>query len=207
METKQQSESQEQDQSQSTQPNPNEITLVPYTLHKGEWTLPDHFLRAMVEQLKDEGSFELLFYEGTIKTGDEFVQLMQNPSNVPVYAFMGKECIGFAWLNGMAGTMAYGHLCATKAARGPYTTEMGHRFMEYWFSFPDKDGLPLFEFLFAMIPGFNNPAQHYLERLGWNRLGSVPGMIKCAYRTGRESAEIYYISRFEYVEEEPQAAA
>ena len=218
METKQQSESQEQDQSQSTQPNPNEITLVPYTLHKGEWTLPDHFLRSMVEQLKDEGSFELLFYEGTIKTGDEFVQLMQNPCNVPVYAFLGKDCIGFAWLNGMAGTMAYGHLCSlnrgylTEAvfikntySKRYYIHKMGCMFMDYWFSFPGEDG-PLFEFLFAMIPGFNNPAMHYLERLGWNHLGSVPAMIKPAYRTDRVSAEIYYISRFEYVEKEPQAA-
>ena len=197
METTQQSESQEQGQSQSTQQNSNKITLVPYTLHEGEWTLPDHFLRAIVEQLKDEGSFEFLFYEGTIKTGDEFVQLMQNPCNVPVFAFRDKKLLGFAWLNGMAGTMAYGHLCSTKAARSKYTIEMGHMFMEYWFSFPGKDG-PLFEFLFAMIPGFNSPAQNYLERLGWNHLGSVPKMLKCAYRPDRESAEIYYISRFDY---------
>ena len=211
METKQRSESQEQDQSQSTQPNPNEITLVPYTLHEGEWTLPDHFLRLLFEQIQTEGSFELLFYEGTIKTGDEFVQLMQNPSNVPVFAFMETECIGFAWLNGMAGTMAYGHLCSLnksliKSLKRHYIYKMGRMFMDYWFSFPGKDG-PLFEFLFAMIPGFNNPAMNYLERLGWNHLGSVPQMLKPAYRTDRASAEIYYISRFDYVEEEPQAAA
>ena len=183
----------------------NDLRLVPYVLHEGQWTLPDHFLRLLVQEFKAEKTFDEVFYEGHIKTADEFVQLMQNPSNIPVMLFRGNECLGFAWLNGAAGNMAFAHFCFKKQAWGKWTLRMGRMLMDYWFSFPGKEG-PLFEFIFGLMPGFNKAATKYVERLGWKYLGSVPQMLKCEYRTDRASAEIYYISRFDYVEEKPQAA-
>jgi hypothetical protein len=160
----------------------------------------------LVQEFKDEETFDQVFYEGTVKTADEFVQLMQNPSNVPVFLFKGKECFGCAWLNGSAGSMAFAHFCFKKAAWGDWTLLMGYMLMDYWFAFPGEDG-PLFRFIFGMMPGFNKAATKYVERLGWEYLGSVPRMLKCEYRVGWASAEIYYISRLNYVEEEPQSAA
>ena len=186
--------------------NSDEFRLVPYVLHEGQWTLPDHFLRLLVQEFKAEKTFDQVFFEGAVKTADEFVQLMQNPSNVPVFLFRGKECLGCAWLNGSAGNMAFAHFCFKKHAWGKWTLHMGRMLMDYWFSFPGEDE-PLFEFIFGLMPGFNKAATKYVERLGWKYLGSVPKMMKCEYRADRASAEIYYISRFDYVEKEPQAAS
>ncbi len=161
----------------------------------------------MVGEFKGEKTFDEVFYEeGSVKTPDEYIQLMQRPSNIPVFLFRGDECLGFAWLNGTSGNMAYAHFLFKKKAWGKWTLHMGRMLMDYWFSFPGKDDEPLFEFIFGLMPGFNKAATNYVERLGWTRLGSVPKMLKCAYRTDRASAEIYYISRFDYGKEKPEAA-
>ena len=144
-----------------------------------------------------------MFYEGTITTGDEFVQLMQNPANIPVFVFQDKEWVGFAWLNGAAGDMAYGHFCFRRAYWDIHTLPAGKKIVEYWFSFPGSDG-PLFEFILGLVPNFNESANRYVKRLGFSHVGSIPGLLQCEYRADRASAEIYYISRFDYVEEKPE---
>ena len=159
----------------------------------------------MIQEIRDEESFDTVFYEGTIRTDDEFIQLMQCSGNIPVFLFLDNECLGFAWLNGATGNMAFAHFGFKRAAGRKHTIAMGHALMRYWFAFPGNDG-PLFEFIFGMMPGFNQAATKYVERLGWTKLGSVPQMLKCEYRGGRDSAEIYYISRFDYGKEIPETS-
>ena len=179
--------------------------LIPYVLYEGSWTLPDHLLRWLFDQMQEEGTFENAFYDGTVKTADEFVQTMQSPSNFPVFVFSGADCVGFAWLSGGSSNLVFANFCFIKDAWEKCARETGGKLLDYWFAFPGEDG-PLYEFIFGAVPSFNKAAASYVYRLGWTYLGTVPQMVKSEYRADRASAEIYYISRFDYVEKEPQAA-
>ncbi len=124
--------------------------------------------------------------------------MMQNESNYPCGLVHNGNLVGFAWLNNLAGNTAYAHFAFAREGWGHHADELGHEVIKYWLSWPGEDG-PLIEFIIGIIPGFNRFAQKFVERLGFTRSGSVPGMIRTPHRDeDRTSAEIYYLSRFDY---------
>ena len=55
--------------------------------------------------------------------------------------------------------------------------EVGKAMLDYWFKFPGPDG-PLFDVIIGMIPKFNEKAQAFIERLGFQRVGEIPKIAR-----------------------------
>ena len=185
---------------------PGKTWLSPYVLYEGKWTLPDHFLHWIFDQMQEDGTFENVFYDGTVKTANEFVQTMQSPDNFPVFVFSGANCVGFAWLSGGFGNLVFANFCFIKDAWEKCARETKGKLMDYWFAFPGEDG-PLYEFIFALVPSFNKAAASYIFRLGWTYLGTVPQMVKSEYEPDRADLSLYYKERNAHVQEKPQGPA
>src|ERR1043165_1452481 len=145
MATEQASVFQAPDQSVSTQLNPNNFVLIPYSFVQGNWTLSDGVLRDIYEKCDDEGTLRTVFYEGKIQTVDQFIQMMKNPANIPVFVFKGYVPIGFAWLNGASGYHAFGHFCFLQASWGKDSKEAAALILHYWMAFARDDGAPVFD--------------------------------------------------------------
>lgn len=163
----------------------------------GTWTLPDDFLLAIAQKTQNEGTFQTVFYEGDIRTPDDFLQMMKLPLTIAVFAFSGDRPIGFAWLNGTVKNLAFAHFCFLKDSWGKDTLKGGQMIIDYWRNFPDQAGEPLFDVIFGVTPSGYGAALKYIKRLGFKRMGTVPGMLKNAYAGERDSAVISYLSRFE----------
>ncbi len=188
MATESRTESQEQDQSQSTQQSSNDFVLIPYAQVDGEWTLPDHFIKAAFQQMRTEGTASAVFYENTITTDEEFIEVMKRPRNVVVFVLRGTELYGVAWLNGWQKTYAFGHFCLMQAAiKEEKTVEIGKCIRDYWLSFPSVD------FVLGVIPGFNKTAIKFAQEVGFKMVGSIPKMLE--WQAGKTDAVILYLTQ------------
>ncbi len=156
------------------------IELVPYVKLNGEWTVPDNVMAAIYYQMKIDGTLDTVFYDGKVNSPEELVSLMKDPINLPVVTLVDKKISGIYWLSGVSNNYAFGHFCAFKNAWGKYTKEIAQRVLDYWFSFPSKDGF-LFDVIIGMIPEFNERAIRYAEDIGFSRVGAIPKMANKKY--------------------------
>lgn len=140
----------------------------------------------------DQDLIKTTFWEGSITDPSHFVNMATNKNNHVVFFLEGMECVGFAWLSGVTGNYAFAHFCFFKEVWGR-ATEIGKVGMDYWFSWPGTDG-PLLDVIVGIMPGFNERAHSYVEKLGWTRLGVIPGMFRDRERN-REDAVVYYATR------------
>lgn len=150
------------------------------------WTLPEWILESIAEQCLAEGSLQTVFYSGAVKTPEQFVKRMQEPANLPLFVFSGKEPIGFGWLNGVAGGHAFAHFCFLKRAWGGDSYRAGRLALKYWLSFPT------IHVLLGVIPEANEHAIHYAVRQGFVRVGSIPKMVVNPAGDREAAAILYY---------------
>lgn len=167
----------------------NEFQLVPYAKIEGGWSLPDEFLYSFAAQMVKEGTFHRVFYDGHITTPEQFLESMQKPANVPVFFFDGSEPLGFAWLNGVSGGLAFAHFGGTLAAKGR-SVRVGQMAVRYWFK-----NFEFLELILGITPQPNRIAVRFIERIGFRVLGEIPGMLWDAYQAERVSAVISYLKR------------
>jgi hypothetical protein len=161
-----------------------------------EWTLPDEVILSIAKQCEREGTFRRVFYEGHIRTPEDFLAMMQKPANVPAFLFRGSEPLGFAWLNGLSGNLGFAHFCFLKAAWGADSEQMGRLLLKYWLSLDAGKG-PILDVVIGVIPQTNEKAVKFVERIGFVRLGAIPQILKDAYTGDRTAAVILYFSRFD----------
>ncbi len=190
MVTNSQLESQEQGQQQFTPQSSSDFRLIPYAQVEGEWTLPDHFVRAAFQQMQLEGSAETVFFERSVSTDDEFLAIMQDTSNVAVFGLRNQELMCVAWLNGCVKDYAFGHFCFMRnAGKSLSTVDMGKQITSYWLSFPTVD------FVLGIVPGFNKLAIRFVLKLGFKKVGAIPKMMQGP--KGRSAAVILYLTQDE----------
>lgn len=135
-----------------------------------------------------------MFYEGKIQNVDQFIQMMKNPVNIPVFVFKGYVPIGFAWLNGASGYHAFGHFCFMQSAWGKASKEAAELILHYWLAFARDDGAPVFDVILGTIPSFNTRAIEFVQKIGFVKVGQIPLMVRV--RGERDDAVIFYYSRF-----------
>ena len=192
MEIGQQTEFQEQDQSQSTQSSPSEIGIFPYVPLGDAWTFSEEFLGAVFDKIVEQKLLKTTFWEGSITNAVEFVSMVKSPNNHVVFFLEGDDCLGLAWLSAVTSNYAFAHFCSFREIYGR-SVKLGKDCVDYWFSWPG-DGGPLLDVIVGIMPGINKTAHKYVEKLGWIRLGIIPGMFRDKERN-QEDAVIYYTSR------------
>jgi hypothetical protein len=156
---------------------------------EGVWTLPDEFLYSLAIQMVQEGTFHLVFYDGTITTPEAFKATMQKPANVPVFFFDGTEPLGFAWLNGLNSGLAFAHFGGLKAAKGR-SVKIGQLAVRYWMA-----NFKFLQVILGITPQPNRLAVRFIERIGFRVLGEIPNVLWDAYRAEKVSAVLSYCAR------------
>ena len=148
------------------------ITLVPYVEINGQRTLSDEAIRALWEQMIYEGTAHVVFNE-TVKSSDDFLRLFKSPNVFPVVAGHGALAMGMAWLTDVGQNYASGHFCMFNASWGALSYEVGNEIIKYWFSL-QKEGKPMLDVVIGKVPETNRKALKYIERLGFNIIGTIP---------------------------------
>jgi len=158
----------------------------------GEWVLSDDFLDSIFQKMEEQGLVKTTFWEGNITDESHFIGLVKNRNNHVVFFFQGRQCVGLAWLSAVTSNYAFGHFCLFREIWGD-TEKVGRDCVDYWFSWPGSNG-PLLDVIVGIMPGFNRRAHKFVERIGWERLGSIPGMFRDS-ELSRDDAVIYYVTR------------
>jgi hypothetical protein len=130
-----------------------------------------------------------VFYDGRIKSPQEFKELLQKPSHVAVFFFEGLEPLGFAWLNSFSGNVAFGHFCGLREAVGR-TSEIGREVLRYWMG-----NFTFLDVIFGLTPKNNRLAVKFIQRIVFTVLGDVPNVIYDAYAGERVPGVLSYFAR------------
>lgn len=144
---------------------------------------------SLAAQMVKEGSFHLVFYDGSVTTPEQFLGVMQKPANVPVFFFDGAEPLGFAWLNGLNGGLAFAHFGGLKSARGR-SVRIGQLAVAYW-----MHNFKFLQVILGITPKPNRLAVRFIEKIGFKVLGEIPRVLWDAYRAEKVSAVLSYLAR------------
>lgn len=167
--------------------------LIPYVEINGARTLPDTFLEDVFDEMIVHGLVSSVFAGTNIRTSEDFLGMMRHPSNIPVFVLDGMQCIGFAWLNGVGATHAYGHFC-TFPNEAMSATDMGEMVMGYWWSLSGPDGYML-EVIMGTIPSFNEKAVAFIQKLGFVKACEIPNLFINKMTKERWPAVVLYCTR------------
>lgn len=141
---------------------------------------------AVFERMKSEGLIPVIFHAIPMRNAGDFLALMKNPVNLPVFALSNTECIAFAWLNNITTNSAYGHFCHFKNDIDP--VEIGKVITKHWFKFP-------IDIVLGSIPAFNMRAVKFMQKLGYVVVGEVPDLYKNPFTHEKCAAVIVYCRR------------
>lgn len=165
--------------------------IIPFAKIDGYWTFDDNYLSSVFDKMAYDGSHKKVFWDGRVKTSQEFINYLKDPKNLPVFVFENDELKLFAWINSIGRNYAFVHYCTFN--RGEDKTNIIDEAIGYWFGFEDE-GKPLFDVLIGMTPTNNKHAIKFLEKCGFTQVGSIPDMADDVYR-GKTSIMISYRKR------------
>lgn len=149
------------------------IQVIGYAEINGVRTFPDEVLTAFYRQMVEERTLDVVFSDGTMTEEAEFLRFAKRPENILAFGIADKQIMCMAWLNGCCGNHAFAHYAMLKTAWGKRTAEIAAAFFDYWFSF-QTDGKPLIEVLMGQTPEWNRQGIKFIQRIGWNVLGTIP---------------------------------
>lgn len=167
----------------------NEVTLVPYVELESGWTLPDEFIYSLAVQMVREGVFHKVFYDGNVVDPEGFMSVMKKPANVPVFFFDDREPLGFAYLNGLMGGVAFAHFCGLKSALGK-TQKIGDMVLSYW-----MENFKFLHLILGLTPENNRLALRFIRSIGFTSLGVIPGVLYDAYAAEHVGGVVSYYKR------------
>jgi len=81
-------------------------------LEDGNFNLPDEYLAWVWHCICREEKMQHLFYDGTVKDLQGWLNFIKTPSNLVYFAVNGAEPVHVAWLNNLGDGTAWVHHCA-----------------------------------------------------------------------------------------------
>lgn len=149
-----------------------EVTILPYTEVNGIRTVSDNDVIDIFNRMKQEGTLETVFYNGTVENENEFLAFFKNTQNFIAIAYLDKEICGFTWINGLNKTYAFMHFCFFKEFWGERMEGIGKTCFDYFKSWNS------FKVFVGMIPDFNKRAIKFAKRMGYVEIGTIPEMVE-----------------------------
>ena len=173
-------------------------------LDDGEKSIPDWWLSYVWEQMHEEGRDVQVFYTGGVKTTDDWLGFINNPHNFPVFVMDAKtkKPVMAAWLNNVGQGVAEGHFCAL----GKYRPGSGEMVINYWRSFTGDDGNSFLRVIYGVTPEPYTTVFKLLHILGFEQLGTIPGLCFLAYEKKRVGGVISYLLLEEETDHGPPTA-
>ncbi|HWH70643.1 MAG TPA: hypothetical protein VNT26_14740 [Candidatus Sulfotelmatobacter sp.] len=161
--------------------------IVPYLFltDQGDWNLPEAYLLSLYYGLLADGLGPLVFHDGRIFSGVEFVDYMQTPGRYVWIGMVGPQAVGYAIMEDLLDRRAYAHFAFRKEF-APLSLSFGRDWLcSILHRFP-------VDVLLGTIPSHNLGACMFAENVGFRRVGKVPNYIWDARRGKPVSATFFY---------------
>jgi hypothetical protein len=144
--------------------------FVPYTTVDGIPTFKDSDILGLYRRVYEEGLGDQLFYDGSIKDEQQFLQLMKSPGAIlHVVLAPDDHPVAMWWLNRLERTHATCHFTLFVELFGTKDrVPIGKEAMRICF---DHLG---YEVIMGMTPSDNKFALGYARKVGFKEVGEVP---------------------------------
>lgn len=155
----------------------NAVDVIPYNASRDADS--DKFLPYVWDKLRQDDLIRIYFPDGELTGFADFVKMMSGGANILLLVERTpegelKRMIGFAsWSPlpyGGGGAAVAGFIFFREFWDAASSVKAASAAMQQWF---DVCGLKL---LMGMVASENHMAQKFLQRMGWTRLGEMPGL-------------------------------
>lgn len=134
---------------------------------------PPEFWRAVWRRLEDEGTAQIIFGDGSVRTADEFAEQMDAVHVHPFCIYVEDELAAFVWLTNLEGRMGRGHFAIFRQYM-QHARFMGAYAREFLLSTRYENGEYCFDVLVGMVPAENIRAVNVVKKSGFVYNGRIP---------------------------------
>ncbi|MDD5189447.1 MAG: hypothetical protein PHE50_00210 [Dehalococcoidales bacterium] len=173
----------------------HDIKIVPYVKIDGMFSIPDEWSISVFNKIKKDGLFEKVFYDGEVRTQEDFLNLLKSPVNYPIFILVDGILLCLAWINDLHSNHATVHFYTFKESWGRHSMAMGQKAIEYWFNFKKEDGSNRFDVLLGITPSEYKSVHRFIEKIGFTILGEVPKVLFNIYTQQRMGAMLSFCTR------------
>jgi len=169
------------------------FSIIPYVEIDGIRTIKDSEIKELFARTKQDGLVETVFYDGYIRTADDFLLLMKNKFIFFWVLKDGEQTVGYVWLDRAEGKAIRQHYCTFKEYWGK-AVELGKFVLDKIMALQNDDGF-IFSVLIGIVPEWNKKAIDFSVKCGGVNAGVIPNMIWNGYKEQTENAVLIYYTR------------
>jgi len=163
--------------------------VFPLIMVNGTCNVPDVVLLNIWAMILNEGKYHDLFYDGGVKSSEEWLAFIKHPSNYPVIIHKGEDLYAIAWLNYAERVSARCHFVVF----GQYHKDIGKTIINYWKGMKDRNGNQLIHVLIGMTPETNTKMNKLMKIIGFTVLGIIPHFCYLASENKTVGATVGYL--------------
>lgn len=169
----------------------NGWTMVGVRTADGAPAVSEDLIREYWNRIEQHDLYQLEWFGGGVETFDQFYSFITSPAVAGYLMEDNGKQAGVAWVDGIWTQHAYIHGLFFPEYWGRIDNVV-ERGMRWIFGLRGYEGKPLFTHLRMRIPATNKPALAFATRLGFSRLGDIPGGAYLAYEHRRvDLVELY----------------
>ena len=143
------------------------MKVRPFIYVDGIPTMRDSDLRLLFEKMADDGTDQIVFYDGMIKTWVDWIEFIKMPSNMLFVVYENENPIACGWLNNFRHKIAEAHFCVFSEA-WDRSVEVGKLLIEKSMAATEL------KLLIGNVPKFNQGAVEFVKKCGGVVLGELP---------------------------------
>lgn len=143
------------------------ITIVPSP------ELPQWFWKGAWAVMEEDGAVGTIFYDGEIKTADDFASLMDSPGVHPFRITYGRQLASIMWLTHLEGRSCRGHFFVLSRFRRE-SRAIGSAMLRWLLTQRYEDGRHCFDVVIGNVPAWNMAAINVALRAGFKQSGVIP---------------------------------
>lgn len=152
-------------------------------------------LSYVFERMCAEGTLERTFYDGTVRTREEFISDVLRVGSLPFLVFWEGKHAGFTWYNSLEGRSARGHYVFFKSVWGRKISALiGRCIYEHVLTLRDERGY-LFDLILGLTPKRNAVAWKLPLLCGAFAIGEIPHGAFMANAGRTEDAVLVGVTR------------
>ena len=153
------------------------MKITPYIEIDGIRTFTDTFIKSLYSRIVAEGTDKIVFYDGGIKSGEDFLAYMKCGQNFLLVIENETDISAILWINKILYRTCYAHFCGFNGSIGAGSVDVGRFAMNHMFGVTDDSGQPCFETVLGLIPSWNIVGIKWLKKVGLVEIGKIPNAL------------------------------
>ena len=166
------------------------LIVWPYLKIENNWTISDEIISAAWDKMVGLNRVEPTWYDGSVKTREEFDAFLRDPYLFPVFVADADtmRLWVIAWLNDIVDGTARAHFCYLDR----YHSDVFDKVLDYW------KKIESLRVITGITPESYKLVLRIIQRGGFQTAGTIPQICNMHYENRREGAVVsYYLTRGE----------